>query len=212
METTVATPGDGQKPTTMYYDGACPICSKEVATYRRLDRDNAVTWHDVSVSDGDLGLDGVSQSDALTILHARLPDGRLVKGVDAFIAVWERLPRFQSVRPCRALEAGPLDAGKRVRMVRAAPQAPHPPVGAGGEAGIVEDAEVRGDTGGHRDAANPPAGHRFERFGARILLCMGLFFTFCFYPPPRHAHPASARPFGRPVRGTGDRPRAPSRR
>ncbi len=95
MEERVATPGDGQNAMTMYYDGACPICSKEVATYRRLDRDNAVRWHDVSVSDGDLGLDGVSQSDALTILHARLPDGRLVKGVDAFIAVWERLPRFR---------------------------------------------------------------------------------------------------------------------
>ena len=89
-------PTDQTQCMTMYYDGACPVCSKEVAMYRKLDRDGAIRWHDVSESDGDLGADRVSQADALTVLHARLPDGRLVKGVDAFIAVWDRLPGFKT--------------------------------------------------------------------------------------------------------------------
>ena len=89
-------PGNNRGPVILYYDGDCPVCSKEVAAYQKLDRSRAIRWHDVSASEGDLGLDHVSQADALTILHARLPDGRLVTGVDAFIAVWERLSGFKS--------------------------------------------------------------------------------------------------------------------
>lgn len=111
---------------TMHYDGACPICSKEVATYRKLDRKNAIRWHDVSVNNGDLGLDCVSQTDALTILHARLPDGQVVTGVDAFIAVWERLPgcrtfaRLARWRPVRWMLATGYEwyAPRRKRLTR----------------------------------------------------------------------------------------------
>jgi predicted DCC family thiol-disulfide oxidoreductase YuxK len=84
---------------TVYYDGACPVCSREVALYRRLDAASAIRWHDVSVDAGDLGRDGVSQADALAVLHARLPDGRLVTGVAAFVAIWERLPVVRRLAP-----------------------------------------------------------------------------------------------------------------
>lgn len=86
---------DASRPLTMYYDGACPVCSREVSFYRNLDRKGAVRWRDISLDEGDLGADRISQTDALTILHARLPDGRVVTGVDAFIAVWDRLPGFK---------------------------------------------------------------------------------------------------------------------
>lgn len=94
-EKAVTAPNTNPQSMTMYYDGACPVCSREAAVYRKLDRDGAIRWHDVSEGEGDLGSDQVSQADALEVLHARLPDGRLVTGVDAFIAVWERLPRFK---------------------------------------------------------------------------------------------------------------------
>jgi hypothetical protein len=66
-----------------------------VAFYRKLDRNRAVRWHDVSADVETLQLHGVTQSDALARLHARLSDGRLVTGVQAFIAVWERIPGFK---------------------------------------------------------------------------------------------------------------------
>ena len=31
----------------MFYDGGCPLCSREVAHYRRLDRRNNVSWVDI---------------------------------------------------------------------------------------------------------------------------------------------------------------------
>jgi len=88
-----------RKPLTVFYDGACPVCSREVGLYRKLDKNCAVRWHDVSADAGDLELDGVTQADALARLHARLSDGRLVTGVQAFIAVWERIPGFRRLAP-----------------------------------------------------------------------------------------------------------------
>ncbi|MFT6308343.1 MAG: putative DCC family thiol-disulfide oxidoreductase YuxK, partial [Halioglobus sp.] len=31
----------------MFYDGACPLCSREVAHYRRIDTNNNVSWLDI---------------------------------------------------------------------------------------------------------------------------------------------------------------------
>jgi predicted DCC family thiol-disulfide oxidoreductase YuxK len=84
---------------TVYYDGACPVCSREVEIYDRIDRAGTIGWHDVSESEGGLGRDGVTQCDALARLHARLPDGQIVTGVEAFIAIWERLPGFRLLAP-----------------------------------------------------------------------------------------------------------------
>lgn len=89
-------------PMTVYFDGGCPVCSREIGFYRRLDREGAIRWHDVSAGVGDLAGDGVTQEEALARFHARLPGGRLVTGVDAFIALWRRLPWFRRLAPIAA--------------------------------------------------------------------------------------------------------------
>jgi len=96
---TEALQSDDRQRMTVYYDGACTVCSKEVTLYNKLDQNRAIGWHDVSVGVGDLEGDGVTRADALARLHARLPDGRLVTGVWAFIAIWERLPGFRLFAP-----------------------------------------------------------------------------------------------------------------
>lgn len=88
-----------QAPLTVYYDGACPLCRREVAWYRRLDRAGRLAWQDVSRDAGDLARDGVCQADALARIHARRPDGTLVTGAAAFVAMWERLPGFRWLAP-----------------------------------------------------------------------------------------------------------------
>ena len=78
--------------TTVYYDGACPVCSREIAMYRRRDRAGAVRWIDASnaapaVLGGDL-----SREAALERLHVRDAQGRLVSGAAAFVTLWQALP------------------------------------------------------------------------------------------------------------------------
>jgi len=35
-------------PLTVFYDGACPLCRREIAFYQRLDRAQRLVWRDVA--------------------------------------------------------------------------------------------------------------------------------------------------------------------
>lgn len=100
---------------TLYYDGACPVCSREIAMYRRQAGAEAVGWVDVSRCDTEALGPGLTREAALARLHLRQPDGRLVSGAAAFTGLWQQLPRWQ--RWGRWLGRGPalwlLEAGYR---------------------------------------------------------------------------------------------------
>jgi predicted DCC family thiol-disulfide oxidoreductase YuxK len=78
-------------PITVFFDGACPVCRREVALYRRLAAPGAVCWTDIAPPDAlrheTFGLDA-----ALTLLHVRDGDGALRIGLDAHLLLWARLP------------------------------------------------------------------------------------------------------------------------
>jgi predicted DCC family thiol-disulfide oxidoreductase YuxK len=78
----------------VFYDGACPVCSREISVYRRRPGTEAFQWVDVSqASTAGLGTD-LSRDLALRRMHVRLPDGTLLSGAAAFAALWQRLPGF----------------------------------------------------------------------------------------------------------------------
>lgn len=76
---------------TVYYDGACPLCSREIATYRRLQGADDLCWVDVSRPDAPLG-PGLTREAALGRFHVRVEDGSLVAGGAAFVRLWRSLP------------------------------------------------------------------------------------------------------------------------
>ena len=78
-------------PVIAYFDGECPICTSEMQGYARHGEDK-VRLHDCT---GDDLPEDVDRQAALDALHVRLPDGSLVTGWAAFIAIWERLPRWR---------------------------------------------------------------------------------------------------------------------
>lgn len=82
---------------TVLYNGACPICRREIDHYRRLDRDDApaLDFADISLPAPSLTRLGLSEDDARRRLHVIDEDGRLLAGVPAFAAIWERLPRYR---------------------------------------------------------------------------------------------------------------------
>lgn len=97
MSTTSSPAAGAAKPPslTVYYDGACPVCSREVAFYRRRDGAAGIDWIDAASCDAaDLG-PGLVRDRALGRLHVRHADGRLASGADAFVAIWRRLPVFR---------------------------------------------------------------------------------------------------------------------
>ena len=78
---------------TVYHDGACPVCQREIALMRRLDSDDRIRFEDVS-GDNPLPPDLDRQS-ALARFHVRNSEGELRNGAAAFVTMWERVPRLR---------------------------------------------------------------------------------------------------------------------
>ncbi len=93
--------GSARAELTVYYDGACPLCRREVAAYRRLDRAGRIAWQDVSHPGARPGCD-LSRDAALRRFHVRAADGRLRSGAAAFVALWRQLPGFRRLAPLAA--------------------------------------------------------------------------------------------------------------
>jgi predicted DCC family thiol-disulfide oxidoreductase YuxK len=104
---------------TVYFDGECPVCSREIAMYRRQAGASSMAWVDVTTCPAaSLGIDLDRQS-AMARLHVRTADGELTSGAAAFSLLWRSLPRFAPIgrllnhRPVLAV----LEVGYRVLLV-----------------------------------------------------------------------------------------------
>ena len=81
--------------TTMFFDGGRPLCSREVAHYRRLDRGGRIHWVDITDQPEALSEYGIAHGTAMERLHALDEDGQVVSGVPAFVAIWRQLPVYR---------------------------------------------------------------------------------------------------------------------
>jgi predicted DCC family thiol-disulfide oxidoreductase YuxK len=110
---------DSPSPLTVYFDGQCPVCSREIAMYRRQVGAGAIAWVDATTCPvGLLGGD-LSRQGALVRLHVRTADGELASGARAFTMLWRHLPRtafLGRMLDRRALLAI-LELGYRVLLV-----------------------------------------------------------------------------------------------
>jgi predicted DCC family thiol-disulfide oxidoreductase YuxK len=68
----------------VYYDGACPLCRREIAMLRRLDHLRLIQFTDIAVADFDPARLGRSHEELMGEIHGRLPDGTWITGVEVF--------------------------------------------------------------------------------------------------------------------------------
>lgn len=73
---------------TVWFDGGCPLCVREIALMRRLDRRGAIAFVDVAEPGGACPID---RGELLARFHAR-EDGVLLSGAAAFAAMWRAIP------------------------------------------------------------------------------------------------------------------------
>ena len=94
-------------PLTVFYDGACPICAREMALMKRLDRTQRLTLLDFSLAGLNAAPAGLAVTDLSTVIHAQWADGTVITGVEVFRAIWDaiglgflsRLSRLPLVAP-----------------------------------------------------------------------------------------------------------------
>ena len=74
---------------TLYYDGACPICSAEIRKLQRFSK-GALDLRNIHELDGeDAALD---RKALLSRLHLKTADGRWITGLQANIRAWHHTP------------------------------------------------------------------------------------------------------------------------
>lgn len=82
---------------TVYFDGLCHLCSREINQYRTMRGGEKISFIDITKSDFDAKKEGVDSKEVHKYLHVRDKNGRIQLGVDAFIVIWRELPALKNV-------------------------------------------------------------------------------------------------------------------
>lgn len=89
-----ASPHAAAHPVTVYYDGDCPLCSREIRWYRRCRGAESISWVNIQAAEFAASSE-LNRDVALAELHVRRADGTMATGVNAFIALWRELPGWR---------------------------------------------------------------------------------------------------------------------
>lgn len=85
----------GRGEATLYYDGQCPLCAKEMDRLAALKSEQLelVNIHQLAEN-----IELPDKEALLRNLHLRLPNGEMLTGVAANVTAWEYTPRGRWLR------------------------------------------------------------------------------------------------------------------
>lgn len=86
---------------TLYYDGQCPLCVREMAHLRQADRDGRLTLVDIQQEGFAELYPHIDPQAARTILHANTEDGSLLLGLDVTYRAWSLVGKGFWIAPLR---------------------------------------------------------------------------------------------------------------
>lgn len=76
---------------SVFFDGKCNLCSKEINYYQRIAPKNTFNWVDITKTPGELDKFEIKLSDGLRLMHVADSKGNIFTGVDAFIIMWKQI-------------------------------------------------------------------------------------------------------------------------
>ncbi|MEB0046184.1 MULTISPECIES: DUF393 domain-containing protein [unclassified Pseudomonas] len=138
-------------PLTLYFDGECPLCAREIKILRRRATQARLLFVDISIDEFDAKALGFTHEQMQSSLHASFADGRWVTGLDATLwswraaglGIWATPLTWRAMRPLFAVGYSVFcrlrphlawlphpDGSRRCRGNRCAVPAPAPALGA----------------------------------------------------------------------------------
>lgn len=79
---------------TVYYDGLCVLCAREINHYKKQTGSQKIKFMDITSDNFDPKIEGVDPFEVHKIMHAKTKDGKILKKIDAFVAIWKILPKY----------------------------------------------------------------------------------------------------------------------
>lgn len=100
----IPTPQPGQTVATLYYDGLCPLCQREMTLLKRL-KSAQLRLLDIHKQ---WQLPAEQREAMLRQLHLKLPDGQWLLGADASVEAWRFTRVGWLLKPLRWPLVGPI--------------------------------------------------------------------------------------------------------
>ncbi|OUR64984.1 thiol-disulfide oxidoreductase [Methylophaga sp. 42_25_T18] len=88
-----------QHKITIFYDGACPSCIRDRKWYEWLSgkRSKDVSWFDITDKGNELCQKNIDPKLALSELHIQTEDGQIIREIDAYIVLMQRIMWLQPI-------------------------------------------------------------------------------------------------------------------
>jgi predicted DCC family thiol-disulfide oxidoreductase YuxK len=87
-----STAGDTGPKTTIYFDGSCPLCRREIGYYKESRGKDRLAFVDVAGQGDSKVAPDLERTAAMKRFHVRQANGRLLSGAGAFAEVWKQIP------------------------------------------------------------------------------------------------------------------------
>lgn len=88
-----------ESKTCVFYDGACPLCRREINHYKTLNArhadQNEIDWIDISQSQEELTVEGIAYEDAMQLIHVKDDRGVHQVGLQGIFTLWDKLPLYR---------------------------------------------------------------------------------------------------------------------
>ncbi|RVU86558.1 DUF393 domain-containing protein [Leucothrix sargassi] len=88
-----------QPKATVYHDGECPLCRKEIALMQKIDTSKAIRWVDINKDSQALKEAGITFEQAMDRIHVADESQQMHTGVAGFMKAWAHLPYYRRIVP-----------------------------------------------------------------------------------------------------------------
>ena len=82
-------------PHLVFYDDACPLCSREIEHYMRLKKCHSIEWIGIHCNQELINKYELNKQALLRQIHVIQSNGEIVTGAAAFATIWSAIKRYR---------------------------------------------------------------------------------------------------------------------